>query len=154
MSTLVKTLYDTDYVEWVGRTAQLIRERRFDEIDVENLAEEVEGLAGSLQSAVRSQLRRMLMHLIKQKIQPDRDCASWRASIANAQVEILNDIKSSPSLRRFARDILDDTYRDAVRIALIETDLEDQSGALNIPEQCPYTIDQLLATDVASLWRK
>jgi hypothetical protein len=154
MSTLVETLYDTDLVEWAERTAQLIRERRFDEIDAENLAEEVEGLAGSVKSAVKSQLRRMLMHLIKQKIQPDRDGASWRASIANAQVEILDDIRTSPSLRRFAREVLDDAYRDAVRIALIETDLEDQSGALNIPEHCPYTIDQLLAADVASLWRK
>jgi hypothetical protein len=39
-------------------------------VDVEHLIEEVEGLTGNDRRAVRSELLRMLMHLIKQRIQP------------------------------------------------------------------------------------
>ena len=154
MGSLVKTLYETDYLEWAEQTAQLIRERRFDEIDLENLADEVEDLASRAKSAVKSQLRRMLMHLVKQRIQPERDGASWRASIASAQAELLDDISNSPSLRRFARAVLESVYRDAVRIALLETGIEAGAAELNLPEHCPFTLDQLLADDVAALWRK
>ena len=68
MGTTTKTLYDTDFVEWADQTAALVRAGRFNEVDVENLAEEIEGLGKSERKAVRSQLRRMLMHLIKQQI--------------------------------------------------------------------------------------
>ena len=37
-------LYDTDFVEWSDRTAQLLKERRWEEIDLENLIEEVNSL--------------------------------------------------------------------------------------------------------------
>src|SRR5438067_2307597 len=42
MGATTKTLYETDFVEWCARTAELLRERRFDEVDLENLVEEVE----------------------------------------------------------------------------------------------------------------
>src|SRR5437016_10687217 len=101
MGTTLKTLYETDFVEWADHTAALLRERRYDEIDMDALIEEVEGLSGSQRSAVRSQLARMLMHLIKQRIQPERSGASWRESIADARTQITFDIHDSPSLRRF-----------------------------------------------------
>jgi hypothetical protein len=49
---------------------------------------------------------------------------------------------------------LEEVFRDAVRIALIETEMEDRAGELNLPEQCPFTLNQLLADDVSALWRK
>ena len=154
MGALVKTLYETDYLEWTARTAQLIREGRLDEIDLETLAAEIDDLGRNLQSAVKSQLRRMLMHLVKQRIHPERDGASWRASIASAQAELLDHIADSASLRRFARTVLDDVYHDAVRIGLLETGIEEHAADLDLPARCPYTLDQLLAKDVSALWRK
>jgi len=47
MGITTKTLYDTDFVEWTARTAELQREGRFEDIDLENLAEEVEDLGKS-----------------------------------------------------------------------------------------------------------
>jgi hypothetical protein len=40
MAVIAKTLYGTDFAEWAAQTAELLRQRRFDEIDVENVAEE------------------------------------------------------------------------------------------------------------------
>jgi hypothetical protein len=140
MAVIVKTLYGTDFAEWSAQTAELLRQRRFDEIDIENVAEEIRSLGDSQFQGARSQLRRMLMHVIKQKIQPERDGASWRASIVNAQREILDAIDSSPSLRRRLSGRLDQLYKQAIRDARYETGLD----AEDIPVECPFTLDQLL----------
>src|SRR5438874_1913261 len=103
-------LYETDFVEWTAHTAEMLRSGRMDEIDIEHLAEEIEDLGKRDRRAVRSQVRRMLVHLIKQKMQPERDGSSWRGSILSAQGEILDDIADSPSLRRHLRDTPERLY--------------------------------------------
>jgi hypothetical protein len=143
MAVIAKTLYGTDFAEWSAQTAELLRQGRFDEIDIENVAEEIRSLGDSQFQGARSQLRRMLMQLIKQKIQPERDGASWRGSIVNAQREILDAIDSSPSLRRRLADRLGETYSQAIKDARYETGLD----AKEIPPDCPFTLDQLLESN-------
>src|SRR5262245_42546917 len=106
MAVTTKSLFDTDYVEWAKEAAELLRQRRFEELDLENLIEEVEGLAGNVQHSVQSQLRRLLMHLIKYKIQPEKATASWRYSIVDAAAEIELEVEHSPSLRRYLNGVL------------------------------------------------
>jgi hypothetical protein len=144
MGAATKTLYETDFVEWAAHTAKLLRARRFDEADLEHAAEEIEDLGRSERSAVASQLKRMLMHLVKQRIQPERDGASWRRSIADGRTEIESRIDDSPSLGRFAEEKLQQIYRRAVRDALLETGLTSQRDILDLPEACPYTLKELL----------
>lgn len=147
MAVAAKTLYDTDFVEWTERTAALLREGRFDEADIEHAAEEIEDLGKSQRLAVASQLHRMLMHLVKQRIQPERDGKSWRRSIGDGRAEIEYRLDDSPSLRRFAQQNLQKIYHRAVRDALIETGLAPQRGSLNIPPDCPYTLEDLLESE-------
>lgn len=139
MGATTKTLYNTDFAEWAARTAELVRAGRIEEVDLMHLAEEIEDLGKCERKAVRSQLRRMLLHLIKQEIQPDRDGATWRASVADARQEIVDDLADSPSLRPYLEVHLQEIYRQAVALAVIET-----GAAATVPEQCPYTLDQLL----------
>ena len=40
MAVIAKTLYGTDFAEWSAPTAELLRQGRFDEIDIENVAED------------------------------------------------------------------------------------------------------------------
>lgn len=143
MAVLAKTLYGTDFAEWSAQTAELLRQRRFDEIDIENVAEEIQSLGDSQFQGARSQLRRMLMHLMKQRIQPERDGASWRASILNAQQEILDAIDSSPSLRRRLANRLDEIYGQAIERARLET----RRSTEEIPAECPFVLEQLLEGD-------
>src|SRR5437667_8445008 len=135
MGIATKTLYGTDFSEWATHTAELVRAGRLDEVDLEHVAEEIEDLGKSERSAVRSQIKRMLLHRIKQRIQPERDGASWRASIADARQQIRDQVASSPSLRPYLYQNLDKIYRDAVELALIETDLP--AAAESLPDQCP-----------------
>ena len=151
MGTTTKTLYDTDFVEWTAHTAELLRKARFDEVDLEHLVEEIQDLGLSERSAVWSQLRRMLMHLVKMKIQPERKGKSWRASVVDARAEIEYKLEASPSLRRYLVENLQAIYARAVRDALDETGLAQQAKKLDIPKDCPYTLGQLLETDLDSL---
>jgi Domain of unknown function DUF29 len=153
MGTVTKTLYDTDFVEWAAATAELLRERRFDDVDWEHLIEEIVSLGQSDERAAQSQLRRMLMHLIKLSIQPERAGAGWRRSIVGARDEIEDLLERSPSLRRYLKENLEKTYTRAVKSALDETNLKSQAKKLDIPEKCPYTLDELLEGELDALRR-
>jgi hypothetical protein len=52
------TLYDTDFDAWTQQQAAALRVKAWNQLDVEHLAEEVEGLRKTERNALRSQLRR------------------------------------------------------------------------------------------------
>jgi hypothetical protein len=147
MGAAAQTLYEIDFAEWADHTADLLRARKFAAIDWESVIEEVETLGRSERAAVRSQLRRMLVHLIKQRVQPERAGASWQISVASARMEIRNDIRDSPSLRRHLEDSLRVIYSDAVEEAVIQMSLQ----TADLPADCPWTVDQLLDADIGTL---
>jgi hypothetical protein len=70
-------LYDRDFCLWTESTAQLLRERKFAEIDLENLAAEVEDMGKIDKRAMASNLRIVLMHLLKCRYQPEKLTDSW-----------------------------------------------------------------------------
>ncbi len=148
MAGATKTLYDTDFVDCTARTAELLREGRFDEVDWENLAEEIEDLDKSKRPAVGSQLHRMLKHPVKQRLQPEPGGASWRRSITEGRSEIPYKVGDSPSLRRHAGQNLQKIYRRAVRDARFETNLAGRAKEFEIPSRCLYTLDDLLEADL------
>ena len=140
MGTTTKTLYDTDFAEWSARTAELLRAGRYDELDIENVAEEIESLGKAERKSVRAQLQRLMMHKLKQQIQPERDGNSWRASIAEARRALLDDIEDSPSLLRHLEDNLQKLYQRAIEDAMRETGIEHAA----VPDECPWALDALL----------
>jgi hypothetical protein len=144
MGAATKLLYDTDFVEWTTRAADLLRRGRIAELDLENVAEEIADLGKGERSAVRSQLRRMLLHLVKLRMRPERAGAGLRGSIAGARTEILDHFANSPSLRKHAQINLQRVYREAVELA----DAADP----DIPEDCPYTLHALVDGNLNALW--
>jgi len=144
MGAATKTLYDTDFVEWSARTAERVRAGRLTEVDLEHLAEEIEDLARSERRAIRSQLKRMLLDLLKQRIQPERDGSSWQASVADARQEILDELAESPSLRLYLEEHLAEICRQAAKLATIETGMP----LADLPERCPYSLEQLLQEEL------
>ena len=87
----------------------------------------------------------MIKRLIKQRIQPERDGATWRRSITEGRSAIEYKIDDSPSLRRYAEGNLQKIYRRAVRDALAETGISCKQA--NLPEECPYTLYDLLESE-------
>ena len=124
----------------MGAAYRRIASGRLGEADLEHAAGESEDLGRSERSAVASQL---LMHLVKQRIQPERDGASWRRFIAESRAEIAYRFDDSPSLRRFAEENLQQIYLRAVRDALFETGLSAQRATLDLSSACPYALKDL-----------
>jgi hypothetical protein len=143
--TVVKeaSLYNTDYACWVEQTVELLRHGRLDEVDLGYLIEEVEDLGKSQRQALKSNLRVLLMHLLKWQYQPERQSNSWRSTIREHRNRIFDILEDSPSLQNFLVESLEQCYRQARLQAADETDLD----AKIFPEQCPYTTHQSLNED-------
>ncbi len=133
----------TDFIAWTQHTAQLLRERRWHEIDMEQLIEEVEDLGRSERSSIKSQLSRLLLHLLKWQYQPQRRSDSWLDSINDARTQIEDKIEDSPSLHRYPAEQLDAAYARARRRAANQTGLPLST----FPAQCPYAIGDVLDED-------
>ncbi len=138
-------LYSDDFYAWTQEQAALLEARQFTALDLLNLVEEVTSLGISEKHAVSSHLNNLVMHLLKWRYQPDKRQTghSWRSSITNARYEIERRFTYSPSLQRLLPEMLAYEYPKARRLAHDETDLP----IATFPEQCPWTIVQLLDTD-------
>jgi hypothetical protein len=138
-------LYDTDFAAWARDTAQLLRERRFEEIDLDALIEEVEGLARADEHAIRSYLEHLIEHLLKltyaSDVDFDRDQRGWRISARNARIKLLQRTEQVPSLRSYPEQIVDSAYDVARYEAARVVDLHQ------LPDQCPWTVTLMLSAD-------
>jgi hypothetical protein len=133
--TRVSSLYETDFAEWLDVTGRLLREHRFDELDVEHLIEEIEGMSASERHEMNSRVRVVLLHLLKWRYQPEKRGPSWRSTLAVQRIELADRLETSPSLRRSLARSMPKVYRTAVNLASIETGLP----AATFPSECPFT---------------
>jgi hypothetical protein len=96
-------LYDRDFVRWTEEQAAALRRAKSSNLplDWENLAEEIESLGRSDRRELRSQITRVLRHLLKLEVSPATSPrAGWRGTIDEARDEIEGLLEDSPSLRR------------------------------------------------------
>ena len=49
-----RSLYERDFCLWLEQQSELLRERRFDELDLANLVEEIEAMARRDKKAVKN----------------------------------------------------------------------------------------------------
>lgn len=137
------TLYDSDYLRWLAETAGLLRSGRFEQIDVLNLAEELDGMGRSEKRAVESNLEVLLRHLLKYQYQSDRRSNSWRFTILEHRDRISKAFRDSPSLRPYFASIYADCYATACQRLAVETGLPLET----FPEQVPFTPEATLDTE-------
>ena len=137
--------YDDDYFAWTQHQAQVLRTmRRADNrLDRERVAEEIEDLGKSERDAVRSQIVRIIEHLLKLEHSPAADPRfDWMASIVEAR-RVLDD-KITATLERDAEARLPPLYADARELAEsgLRTFRENEAAA-RLPSACPYTLEQI-----------
>jgi hypothetical protein len=133
-------LYDTDFFAWTERAAALLRARRFDMLDVEHAAVEIEDMGKRDLKELNSRMQVLLMHLLKWQLQPDKRSPSWETTIITQRIEIAALIQQSPSLRPKLESELAANYAGAVKRALPETALRKDQ----FPSACPYRVDQIV----------
>ena len=102
------TGYKDDLATWATEQADALRGRRWDDVDIEHVAEEIEDLAKSDRRALRSHYSGLLAHLMKWKFasaeERERTGRGWLQSIANHRAEIDFILDDSPSLRALFED--------------------------------------------------
>jgi hypothetical protein len=132
--------YEQDLYAWTQEQAALLRARRADALDWENLAEEIAAVGGSDRRKLESRLCVILLHLLKWQAQPALRGASWRKTLRTQRREIRKLLQQSPSLRRQVPQLIREAYPDAVKDAVDETGLP----AEQFPSSCPYAPDDVL----------
>ena len=85
------------------------------------IQELIDALSRSEKRALRSQLIRLMMHIIKWKTQPERRTISWCVSISNARREIDDIQEDTPSL---TRAVINGLWEKCFRAAKTEAEIE------------------------------
>lgn len=149
--------YETDILLWSERQSDLLRGLKAqapgvsNELDVENLADEIEGVGRTERRAFESYIKQVFIHLIKMASNPDpRLHADWASEIVGFKFEAENAV--TPSMLQ--RSDVDRIWRNALvnaRSALRKHG-DDLPNAL--PKDSPYTFGDVLEgedIDVAAL---
>ena len=136
-------LYEHDIHAWTQQTAELLRQRRFQELDIEHLVEELETMGRRDRQELVSRLKILLGHLLKWQYQPAHRCSSWRGSILEQRLRIRDLLQDSPSLKPLFAEAAASAYRDGATLASKETGL----SPVHFPEALPYALDRLLEDD-------
>lgn len=140
MDDHLTTDYDTDLLLWTNKQIALLRAKRFDQLDLKNLIEELEGYMRKEKREVDSRLRVLQKHLLKYKYQPQRISSSWVGTINEQRSEIESALSDMPSLRAAVADYVAKSYPKAVRETIRETRLPPSA----LPKQNPFTVQQIL----------
>jgi len=77
----MNTSYKADIIAWANEQAAFIRAGRFDLLDLEHIAEEIEDVGKSEQRELASRMAVLLAHLLKWQYQPARRGSSWDKTI-------------------------------------------------------------------------
>jgi hypothetical protein len=136
-------LYEQNLYAWSKVQADLLRRRRFSELDLEHVVEEIEDVGGSLYREVRSRIRTIMEHLLKLEHSAATDPrAGWERKIRRECADLAEDL--TPSLRpRIERGLA--RFYEAARIeaaARLRAD-DEHASADALPTTSPYTLDQI-----------
>ncbi|MBE9139950.1 DUF29 domain-containing protein [Nodosilinea sp. LEGE 07088] len=142
-SKAISSLYDEDYLSWLTETARLLRSGQMHDIDVANLAEELDDMGRSEKRSLESNLEVLLRHLLKYQHQPERRSNSWRFTILEHRDRIDKAFRDSPSLKPYFTSIFADCYALARKKAAVETGLPLDT----FPEVAPFSSESTLNPD-------
>jgi len=136
-------LYEQDLFAWTQQQVNLLTHQRWHELDVENLIDELEGMARRDRREMINRLIILIAHLLKWEFQPDHQSGSWRGSIQEQRLQLNGLLEDSPSLHQQFIESLEKAYPQAIKLASKETELP----TTKFPNECPYELAQLLDED-------
>jgi Domain of unknown function DUF29 len=133
--------YERDFYSWSLEQARLVREGRWDAVDRENVAEEIESLGREQFNKLASALRVLMLHMLKWDHQPELRSRSWVLSIEAQRLELEDVVADNPGLRPRIPEAMARGYRMARLEAARETGIAKES----FPETCPYAWNDIVA---------
>lgn len=139
ITTNLKELYEIDDNLWLEKTVDLLKQKKFNQLDLENLIEELTNLGKRDLAKAKSLLRQIIIHLLLLQywqIEYERNHRHWLGEVKTFRYELNNHLTTN--LTNKLQDDLENIYQSAVDFVQIKTDL------ITLPKKCPYTLTQLL----------
>jgi hypothetical protein len=133
--------YEHDFYSWLMEQARHVRDGRWDALDRDNLAEEIESLGREQFNKLVSALRVLMLHMLKWDHQPSLRSRSWALSIDEQRLEIADVLADNPGLKPRVAEAVARAYRRARIEAARETGLDETAFA----ETCPYSFNDIVS---------
>jgi hypothetical protein len=130
------SLYDRDQHLWLEEAIAKLRAKDFQSLDLVNLIEELEIVAGRDRAEIESLLGVLLAHLLKRLyVQSEYDYRGWEITIREQRRHLKIALQQSPSLKRFFVEAFDRAWQDA----LIE--VREDYPQVAFPDQWQFSRD-------------
>lgn len=133
--------YDRDFYSWSLEQARLVREGRWNAVDRDNVAEEIESLGREQFNKLESAIRVLLVHMLKWDHQPELRSRSWTLSIKEQRIALDHVLDDNPGLKPRIGEAIARAYRRGRIEAARETGLDEE----RFPAQCPYSWDDIVS---------
>lgn len=132
--------YDSDFYSWVIESSKLLRQKKFEELDIDNLIEEIESMGKSAKRELMTRFSILIAHLLKWKYQPQRQSNSWKLTIKNQRFDLHDLLNDNPSLKPIIESQFMHAYEKSLILASGETGLAEH----DFPKNPPFTIAECL----------
>lgn len=137
---------DLDFLDWIRKQSALLRAGRLGELDLEQIAEELEDMGKEQKLALQSLMRQILLHLLKLQLSPAHSPRmKWTEEVIEFRDQAQARIEATPSLKHHAPELFAKAWPQARRAARKSFELYGES--VEVPEICPYSIEQVLDPD-------
>ena len=129
-----------DTYRWAFEQAAHLRAGRFDQVDIANVADEIESVGKSEFKSFASGLEVILLHMLKWDSRPSKRSRSWVYSILEHRRRVNEDLTDDPSLASRRAEAI---YR-AYGYARLRASSETKRGLEAFPEDCAYSWEQIM----------
>lgn len=133
-------VYQQDFYTWTQEQAELLKQGRFNEVDLKHLVEEIEDMGKSEKRALESYIENLLMHLLKWKYQPYYvGRRSWELTIIEQRKRLHWHLKENSGLKFKLPDAIERSYE----LAKLGAEKEAGIPLSHYPELYPWSDEQL-----------
>lgn len=143
--TIEQNMYKQDFYAWTMQQADLLKQKKFEQIDLENIIEEIETLGRSEHRELSSRMKVLVMHLLKWQFQSDRSGTSWERTIREQRKEIKRAIDDMPSLILHLQD--NEWLKKIWGRAVVDTADETNLKQSIFPSEPIWTVETILSED-------
>ena len=136
----LKILYEIDDSLWLEETIELLKNKRYEDLDLENLIEELEDLGNEKKFRVASLLEQIIRHLLLLQFWTEERAYNqdhWELEIVNFQIQLKR--RLTTNLRNYLQNELTNIYENAVFFVRKKT-----KNKVTFPDTCPYILEELL----------
>ncbi len=132
--------HDEDFYGWAMANATLLKQRKYQEADMDMIIEEIEEMGRSEKYQLIHRFSILISHLLKWKFQNELAGHRWKCSIKEQRNKIKRLLQENPSLKPKISESMRNGYMDAVILASKDTGFSEK----HFPAECPYTFEQII----------